>query len=270
MGGDATPGVHSAAVGPDFIDGVGNPVVWVCLPTYNEVANLPAMAARLLEVFDASGIDGHVLVIDDNSPDGTGRVADDIAAREPRVEVLHRTAREGLGPAYRDGFRVALGRGADLIMEIDCDFSHDPAAVPSLIAAAEHADVVLGSRYISGGSTENWGLLRRAISRVGCIYARWTLGIKPHDLTGGFKCFRRQVLEAIPLDEVGGAGYVFQVEMTYRAVLLGYRVVEVPITFRDRTVGTSKMSRGIVMEAALHVPRLRWHLGGRRRRENCH
>ncbi len=261
MGGDATPAVHSAAVGRDSIAGGSTPNVWVCLPTYNEAANLPLMAAQLLEVFDASGIDGHVLVIDDDSPDGTGRIADEIAAREPRVEVRHRTTREGLGPAYRDGFRVALERGADLIMEMDCDFSHDPAAVPQLIRAADHADLVLGSRYVPGGSTENWGLVRRAISRGGCIYARLALGIQPHDLTGGFKCFRRAVLEAIPLEQVGGAGYVFQVEMTYRAILLGYRVVEVPITFRDRTVGTSKMSRGIVLEAAVHVPRLRWQLG---------
>lgn len=243
------------------------PVVWVCLPTYNEAGNITAMTARLLEVFEAARIDGHVLVIDDDSPDGTGRIADDIASAESRVEVLHRTHREGLGPAYRAGFRDVLARGAEIVVEMDCDFSHDPAALPALVSATQSADVVLGSRYVPGGSTENWGAVRRAISRGGCMYARVALGIGPHDLTGGFKCFRREVLEAIPLDEVGGAGYVFQIEMTYRAILLGYRVVEVPITFRDRTVGTSKMSRGIVLEAALRVPRLRWQLG--RRHAGC-
>ncbi len=236
--------------------------MWVCLPTYNEAENIEGMVRRLLAMFDASGIAGHVLVIDDASPDGTGALADGLAAADDRVSVLHRRERQGIGPAYVAGFREALARGADLIVEMDCDFSHDPLAVPTLVAAADHADLVLGSRYVAGGGTENWGLMRRAISRGGCIYARAALGISPHDLTGGFKCFRREVLEAIPLDEVRGAGYVFQVEMTYRAILLGYRVVEVPITFRDRTAGTSKMSKGIVLEAAVHVPRLRWQLRG--------
>ena len=240
------------------------PTVWVCLPTYNEAENLARMIEQVTTVFTASGIDGRVLIIDDGSPDGTGAIADSLSQRDARVHVLHRNARQGLGPAYRAGFREALAQGADLVIEMDCDFSHDPAVIPRLVDAAGDADLVLGARYIPGGGTENWGLVRRAISRLGCIYARITLGIAPHDLTGGFKCFRREVLEAIPLDRVQGVGYVFQVEMTYRAILLGYRVVEIPITFRDRTAGTSKMSRGIVLEAATYIPRLRWKLRGTR------
>ncbi len=256
--------VDSPNVSDGAEDGHGNPVVWVCLPTYNECENLRLMVAGLLAVFDGSGIDGHVLVIDDDSPDGTGRIADEAAAGDARIAVLHRTKREGLGPAYCDGFRDVLSRGADLIVEMDCDFSHDPAALPSLIRAASNADLVLGSRYVTGGHIENWGIVRRAISRGGSAYARLVLRVQPHDLTGGFKCFRRQVLEAIPLDEVAAAGYVFQVEMTYRAILLGFTVCEVPITFRDRVDGTSKMSKGIILEAARYVPRLRRQLGRRR------
>jgi dolichol-phosphate mannosyltransferase len=252
--------LHSASVATDPSRPVGSPVVWVCLPTYNEAENIGGMVAGLLSTFEESGLNGHVLVIDDNSPDGTGSLADELAEMFDRVSVLHRPQREGIGPAYVAGFREALDAGADLVIEMDCDFSHDPAAVPALVRAADQADLVLGSRYIPGGGTQNWGLLRRAISRGGCLYARAALGIAPHDLTGGFKCFHRAVLETIPLGEVTGTGYVFQVEMTYRAILLGYRVVEVPITFRDRTAGTSKMSKGIVMEAAVHVPRLRWQL----------
>jgi dolichol-phosphate mannosyltransferase len=224
------------------------------------------MAARLMEVFDRSAIDGHVLVIDDGSPDGTGRIADELAAAEPRIHVLHRTEKAGIGPAYRAGFRHAMERGADLIMEMDCDFSHDPAAVPSLVDAARNADLVLGSRYVNGGGVKDWGLLRRVISRGGSMYAQVILGVHVRDLTGGFKCFRRQVLEALPLDQVGSAGYVFQIEMTYRAILQGFRVVEVPITFTDRTEGTSKMSKAIVLEAVTHVPKLRWQLRRQRRR----
>ena len=251
---------------PTRTDGTPNPSVWVCVPTYNERENLEAMAARLMDVFDESGIDGHMLVIDDGSPDGTGRIADELAAREQRVEVLHRTEKAGLGPAYRAGFRHAMSRAADLIMEMDCDFSHDPAAVPSLVAAAQSADLVLGSRYVRGGGVADWGLMRRAISRGGSLYAQLILGVHVKDLTGGFKCFRRDVLEALPLDQVGSAGYVFQIEMTYRAILQGFTVVEVPITFTDRTEGTSKMSKGIVLEAVTHVPKLRWQLGRKRRR----
>jgi dolichol-phosphate mannosyltransferase len=231
--------------------------VWVVIPTYNEAENVEAMLAAVTGVFDVHGMDGHVLVVDDGSPDGTAELVSAVSARDPRVEVLRRTAKEGIGPAYRAGFRHALERGAALIMEMDCDFSHDPAAIPSLVAAAKDADLVLGSRYVPGGGVRRWGALRRAISRSGCWYARTVLGIRVRDLTGGFKCFRRAVLERIPLDEVSAAGYGFQVEMTYRALLLGFRVVEVPITFTERVQGTSKMGGGIVKEAAILVPRLR-------------
>jgi dolichol-phosphate mannosyltransferase len=239
--------------------------LWVCVPTYNERENVEAFVAAVLRVFDDAGLNGSVLVIDDGSPDGTGVIADAIAAREPRVSVLHRTSKDGLGPAYRDGFHQALSHGADLVMEIDCDFSHDPRAIPSLVAATRSADLALGSRYTKGGGVADWGLARRIISRGGSLYAQAILGVHVKDLTGGFKCFRRDVLEALPLDEVGSAGYVFQIEMTYRAILQGFTVVEVPITFTDRTEGTSKMSKGIVLEAVALVPRLRWRLGRRRR-----
>ena len=242
------------------------PAAWVCVPTYNERENVEALVRRLLEVLDEASIDGHVLVIDDGSPDGTGQIADTLAAETARVEVIHRPGKSGIGPAYRAGFRHALAHGADRIVEMDCDFSHDPADVPRLIAAADNADLVLGSRYVRGGHVEDWGVVRRGISRGGSLYAKTVLGVPVHDLTGGFKCFRREVLEAIPLDEVSSAGYVFQIEMTYRALLQGFRVVEVPITFTDRTRGASKMSRGIVLEAAVHVPRLKRQLGPRRRR----
>ncbi len=239
----------------------GGTSAWVCVPTYNERENVEALVAAVRQAMDDAGIDGHVLVIDDSSPDGTGQIADAMAARDDRVHVLHRTAKEGIGPAYRAGFRHAMANGADLILEMDCDFSHNPRDVPRLIAAAQGADVVLGSRYARGGGVAEWGIVRRAISRGGCLYAQAWIGTSVKDLTGGFKCFRREVLEAIPLDEVSGAGYVFQVEMTYRALLQGFTVVEVPITFTDRTKGQSKMSRGIVVEAAVLVPRLRRRLG---------
>ena len=245
----------SAAAGGDA------PRVWICVPTYDEADNVERMSEALLGVLDRAGIDGHVLFIDDSSPDGTGAIADRLAASEPRIQVLHRTVKSGIGPAYRDGFRAALAGGADLVMEMDCDFSHDPDDVPRLVEAAAGADLVLGSRYVRGGGVSDWGLVRRAISRGGCLYAKLVLGIPVHDLTGGFKCFRREVLEALPLDEVSARGYGFQIEMTYRAILLGFRVAEVPITFSDRELGRSKMSRGIVLEAATLVPRLRLRLG---------
>lgn len=241
-----------------------SPPTWVVLPTYDEAENVERMLAAVTGVFDAHGVDGHVLVVDDGSPDGTADLADAVAARDPRVRVLRRTAKEGIGPAYRAGFRVALDAGAQRIVEMDCDFSHDPAALPSLLAAASRADVVLGSRYVPGGGVTRWGLVRRAISRGGCRYARLVLGIPVNDLTGGFKVFRREVLEAIPLDDVAAAGYGFQVEMTYRAWLLGFRVEEIPIIFTERELGRSKMSRRIVLEAATLVPRLRRTLGRRR------
>jgi dolichol-phosphate mannosyltransferase len=223
----------------------------VCLPTYNERENVERMVRALVE----RGF--RVLVVDDNSPDGTGEIADRLAAELPGVGVLHRERKEGLGPAYLAGFRRALADGAELVFEMDCDFSHDPADVPRLAAAAEDADLVLGSRYVPGGSIPNWGLLRRFISRSGCIYAQALLQTRVRDLTGGFKCYRRRVLEAIDLDSIDSKGYAFQIETTYRALLRGFRVVEVPITFVDREEGGSKMSRAIVFEAVWKVPLLR-------------
>jgi dolichol-phosphate mannosyltransferase len=227
----------------------------VLVPTYNESSNLEAMLRAL------SGVvrDGdRVLVIDDSSPDGTGEVADRLAAELGFVDVLHRPKKEGLGPAYIAGFRQALAAGAELILEMDCDFSHDPADVPRLIAAAEGgADLVLGSRYVPGGRVGNWGALRRAISRGASMYTALFLWMGVKDPTGGFKCFRRQVLETIDLDAVTAKGYAFQIEVTYRAKRAGFRVVEVPITFVDRTAGHSKMSKTIVLEAVWRVPLLR-------------
>jgi dolichol-phosphate mannosyltransferase len=223
----------------------------VCLPTYNERENLGPMLRAL------AGKGVRVLVIDDNSPDGTGQLADRLAQDLDYVSVLHRPAKEGLGPAYIAGFRRALADGAELVLEMDCDFSHDPSDVPRLVAAAGDADVVLGSRYVAGGGVRNWGLLRRFISAGGSWYARVLLGIPVRDLTGGFKCYRRRVLEAIDLDAVHSKGYAFQIETTYRALRGGFRVVEVPITFADREDGVSKMSRAIVAEAIWKVPSLR-------------
>jgi dolichol-phosphate mannosyltransferase len=223
----------------------------VCLPTYNERENLGPMLRAL------AGKGVRVLVIDDNSPDGTGQLADRLAQDLDYVSVLHRPAKEGLGPAYIAGFRRALADGAELVLEMDCDFSHDPSDVPRLVAAAGDADVVLGSRYVAGGGVRNWGLLRRFISAGGSWYARVLLGIPVRDLTGGFKCYRRRVLEAIDLDAVHSKGYAFQIETTYRALRAGFRVVEVPITFADREDGVSKMSRAIVAEAIWKVPSLR-------------
>ncbi|MGZ4395442.1 MAG: polyprenol monophosphomannose synthase [Gaiellaceae bacterium] len=224
----------------------------ICLPTYNEAGNLEPM----LRALGATG--ARVLVIDDNSPDGTGELADRLAAELPYVDVLHRERKEGLGPAYVAGFRRALADGADLVLEMDCDFSHDPADVPRLIAAAENgADLVLGSRYVEGGRIGDWGRTRRIISAGGSLYARTWLGVPVRDLTSGFKCYRRAVLETIPLDEIDAHGYAFQIETTYRTLREGLRVVEVPITFVDRKVGGSKMSKGIVVEAIWKVPALR-------------
>ena len=226
----------------------------VCLPTYNERENLEPMLRALGAVL---GPDDRVLVIDDNSPDGTGELADRLAAELPFVDVLHRERKEGLGPAYLAGFREALERGAELVVEIDCDFSHDPNDVPRLLEAVRDADLALGSRYVPGGGVENWGLVRRAISAGGSLYARVLLGVGVRDLTGGFKCFRRAVLESLPLDEVHARGYAFQIELTYRALRRGFRVREIPIRFTDRVTGGSKMSRAIVLEAIWKVPLLR-------------
>ncbi len=226
----------------------------VCLPTYNERESLEPMLRALGRVLPR---EGRVLVIDDSSPDGTGELADRLAAELAYVDVLHRPRKEGLGPAYIAGFRRALAEGAELVLEMDCDFSHDPADVPRLIAASREADLVLGSRYVAGGRVENWSLPRRALSAGGCWYARAILGIPVRDLTGGFKCFRRRVLEAIDLDAVSSRGYAFQIELTYRAIRAGFRVREIPITFAERMAGRSKMSRAIAAEAAWKVPALR-------------
>jgi len=226
----------------------------ICLPTYNERENLEAMVHAL----GGLGLDGlEVLVIDDASPDGTGEIADRLAAELPWVRVLHRKRKEGLGPAYLAGFGRALELGADLVLEMDCDFSHDPADVPRLVGAAADADLVLGSRYVQGGGTRNWGLVRRFISRGGSLYAQVLLQLGIRDLTGGFKCYRRAVLETIDLGAISSLGYAFQIETTYRALRAGFRVVEVPITFADREVGGSKMSKSIVLEAIWKVPLLR-------------
>ena len=228
----------------------------ICLPTYNEIDNLEPMVRALAEVRRAGD---RVLVIDDASPDGTGALADRLALELDWVGVVHRPEKQGIGPAYIEGFRRALAEGAELILEMDCDFSHDPASVEALITACEDgADLALGSRYVPGGSTVNWGLPRRVISRGGSLYARTILGVGVRDLTGGFKCFRRATLEAIDLEAIGARGYGFQIEGTYRVLRKGMRVVEVPITFVDRRVGTSKMSGSIVVEAMLQVPLLRW------------
>jgi len=228
---------------------------WLVLPTYEEAENIEPFLTAVLPKLPA---DARVLVVDDNSPDGTGRIADRLAAGEERIEVLHRTEKEGLGPAYIAGFRKALGEGAGLILEMDADFSHDPAYLPRLLEASKRADLVIGSRYVEGGGVSNWGALRRAISRGGSTYARLVLGVGVKDLTGGFKCFRREVLEAIDLDSVDARGYAFQIEMTYRALQAGFRVAEVPIVFRDRQAGSSKMDGSIVAEAIWRVPRLRF------------
>lgn len=227
----------------------------VCLPTYNERENLEPLVRALGEVLDPAR--DRVLVVDDASPDGTGELADRLAERLPWVSVLHRERKEGIGPAYVAGFRRALAEGAELVLEMDCDFSHDPADVPRLIAAADEADLVLGSRYAPGGGTENWGLLRRAVSRGGCLYAQVLLGVRVRDLTGGFKCFRRGALEVLDLDALSAHGYAFQIETTYRALRAGLRVREIPIRFVERRAGSSKMTGAIVIEAVWRVPLLR-------------
>ncbi len=239
-------------------------VPWLVLPTYNEAENLEKMIAAAGSVLESAASESFaILVADDSSPDGTGQIADRLAAEHEWVHVLHRTKKEGIGPAYIAGFKYALAHGADYVMEMDCDFSHDPADLARLLAAVDRsaggeADLALGSRYTPGGGVTDWGLLRRFISYGGSTYARLILGLKIKDLTGGFKCFRREVLEAIDLDSVRAQGYAFQVELTYRAVRRGFAVKEVPIIFRDREHGASKMSWRITVEAMWLVPGLRF------------
>jgi dolichol-phosphate mannosyltransferase len=229
----------------------------ICLPTYNERENLEPMVRALGEVLAAAGLDARVLVVDDNSPDGTGELADRLAGELPWLDVLHRERKEGLGPAYLAAFRHVLEGDAGLVMEMDCDFSHDTADVPRLVAAMENADLAIGSRYVKGGGVRNWGRIRRAVSRGGCLYAQAILGFGVRDSTAGFRCFRREVLETIALDRIRSKGYAFQIETTYRTTRAGFRVVEIPITFADRAEGRSKMSRRIVLEAVWKVPLLR-------------
>ncbi len=232
--------------------------VWLIFPTYDEAENLEAIVRAARGELASAAPEGHrILVVDDGSPDGTGAIADRLAAELDDVEVLHRTAKEGLGRAYLAGFAHALARGAEWVIEMDADFSHDPVYLGPLLAARARADLVLGSRYVPGGGVRDWGRVRRLISRAGGAYARLVLGLEVRDLTGGFKCVHRRVLEAIDLETLRAQGYVFQIEVTYRAVRSGYRVEEVPIVFRDRQLGHSKMSARIALEAMWLVPALR-------------
>jgi dolichol-phosphate mannosyltransferase len=229
--------------------------IWLVIPTYDERENLAKIVdAAGAELERVAPGDFRILIVDDNSPDGTGAIADGLAEAHDWVEVLHRPAKSGLGQAYLAGFQRAMESGARLLLEMDADFSHDPAYLPDLIRAAEHADIVLGSRYVPGGGVRDWGLVRRLVSRGGGVYARRILGVDVRDLTGGFKCIRREVLEAIDLPSVRAEGYVFQIEVTYRAILAGFTVREIPIVFADRTRGRSKMSGTIAVEAMLLVP----------------
>ncbi len=232
--------------------------VWVVIPTYNEAENVGPIVRAVAEQLDKVAPAEHrILIVDDSSPDGTGRIADQLAEEMPAVEVMHRACKTGLGRAYIDGFEHALAAGAELVIQMDADFSHDPRFIPTLLGSAESADLVLGSRYVHGGAVQNWGMTRKAISRGGSFYARTVLRLKVRDLTGGFKCIHRSVLEAIDLRTLRADGYVFQIEVTYRAIRSGFVVREVPIMFVDRAVGDSKMSGRIALEAMLLVPRLR-------------
>ena len=233
------------------------PGAWLILPTYNEAENIGPLVRAALPQLEASGEEPRILIVDDGSPDGTGRIADELAEELGPVAVLHRPVKEGLGRAYVAGFQTALAGGADYVLEMDSDFSHDPADIPRLVAAAREADVALGSRYVPGGGVTDWGRVRRALSRGGSWYARTLLRVPVRDLTGGFKCFRRRVLEALDLTTIRADGYGFQIEVTYRALQAGFTVKEVPIVFRDRRVGRSKMTARIALEAVWKVPALR-------------
>ena len=254
----AEPPGRAAAAQEAARPGILRGVNVVVLPTYNERDNLRHALARIREVADGHGLQLHTLIVDDNSPDGTGELADELAASVPDVSVLHRAGKEGLGKAYIAGFKHALGMGATRIFEMDADLSHDATYLPHFLRLIDQgADLVLGSRYVKGGGVENWGLSRKVISRGGCLYAQTILGLPLRDLTGGFKCFRDTVLRTIDLDSVDTKGYGFQIEMTYRAFKLGFKVVELPIIFVDRKVGESKMSNDIVVEAMKSVWKLR-------------
>jgi dolichol-phosphate mannosyltransferase len=233
------------------------PGAWLILPTYNEAENIEGLVRAALAQLETTGLEHTILVVDDGSPDGTGRIADRLAGELAPVRVLHRDQKQGLGRAYLAGFALALENGAALVLEMDSDFSHDPADLPRLLAASAAADLVLGSRYVPGGGVTSWGRLRRLLSRGGSAYARILLGMPVRDMTGGFKCFHRHVLEAIDLEHVHADGYGFQIELTYKAVRAGFKVVEVPILFRERSVGESKMTARIALEAVWKVPLLR-------------
>jgi dolichol-phosphate mannosyltransferase len=241
---------------------------WVVVPTYNEADNIRPLTAAVLAALP----DATILVVDDSSPDGTGQIADELAAADPRIRVRHRAAKQGLGRAYLDGFSVALTGGAGIVVQMDADFSHDPGAVPSLVEPIRsgEADLVIGSRYTRGGGVLDWGLGRRLISRSGSLFARVVLGLSPNDLTGGFKAWRGPTLAAIPFDGIHAGGYVFQIEMTFRASRAGARIREVPITFQDRRIGQSKMSRRIIVEAFVVVVQLRLEELTSRWRERRH
>jgi dolichol-phosphate mannosyltransferase len=231
-----------------------SPRTLIIIPTYNESENLPLLIEAIFEVKD----DVHLLIVDDGSPDGTGKIADEWVAKDPRVHVMHREGKLGLGTAYIAGFKWALARDYELVFEMDADFSHQPRYIPDFIQAAEEADLVLGCRYIKGGGTEDWGPMRKLISKGGNLYARVVLRLPYKDLTGGFKCFRREVLQQLDLDAVASVGYAFQIELTYRAHKAGFRVAQVPIVFPDRSRGESKMSGNIVREAMFNVLKLRF------------
>jgi dolichol-phosphate mannosyltransferase len=235
---------------------ISQPGTWVVLPTYNEAENLRDIAAAILAALPEATL----LVVDDGSPDCTGELADGLATADPRVRVRHRAMKEGLGRAYLDGFGLALDGGADLVVQMDADWSHDPASLPALTGPIVdgRADLVIGSRYVAGGGVVDWGPVRRVISRGGSLFARTVLWLTPHDLTGGFKAWRAETLRAIQFDGIHAGGYVFQIEMTFRASRLGARIREIPITFRDRRLGQSKMSRRIIGEALIVVLQLRW------------
>jgi dolichol-phosphate mannosyltransferase len=233
------------------------PSAWLVLPTYNEAENLERIVRAAVPELASASDDPHVLIVDDGSPDGTGQIADRLAAELAGVEVLHRSTKDGLGRAYLAGFERALGSDADLVLEMDADFSHDPSDLPRLIKAAEGADLVLGSRYVAGGGVTDWGFFRKLLSRGGSWYSRMVLRVPVRDLTGGFKCFRRETLEGIDYLNTHADGYGFQIELTYRTISAGFRVKEVPIVFRDRQAGTSKMTARIAVEAVWKVPALR-------------